>query len=158
MSRFTDAKQRTWIIEISIATISRIRSELDLDLLKVFDGNDNRANEIISDLVVMADCLYICCEEEATKQNIDSMEFGRGLHGEAVDAAVDAFLDALVNFFHGARRKAVEKMVSAALKVRKAVDEGIEQQVDMAIEKFEKTIDEKGVFGALSTEPQASSG
>jgi len=101
---FKDAEGREWIVRVTVATIKRIRDTIGLDIL---DG-ENSIALLSSDPVTLCDVLYLSCKDDADNRNVSDEEFGRALWGDALDAATNAFLEALADFFRNPRQRKEE--------------------------------------------------
>ena len=97
MKTFTDNAGRNWNIAIHVDAIRRVRAALDVNLTEVVNGHI--LERLVNDPILLVDILYVLCREQADAAGVSDAEFGRGLAGEAIDAAVAAFLDELASFF-----------------------------------------------------------
>lgn len=109
MKTFTDADDRKWTVAIDIPTARRVRDELDIDLLSALDGE--LLQRLSRDTYLLVDLLYVLCQEQAVAAGVTDQAFGSGIRGDAIDAATDAFLQALTDFFPR-RERAVLAQVS----------------------------------------------
>ena len=143
MHTFRDNAGRTWTVAIDIAAIKRVRSLLDIDLLEVLPGKGvpGRGLGIVDrDPVLFVDILYVLCKPEADRAEVTDEEFGRGLGGDALLAASDAFTEAFISFYPSPRdrkrmRRAVEHMSAMLEKRRDSLDSNLESTVEQAIER-----------------------
>ena len=112
MKTFSDNAGRLWVVSLNIDTVKRVRSLLEVDLLQVVEGK--LLERLVADPVLLCDILFVICKTEADARNVTDEDFGRGLAGDAIDAATKALLEELVDFFPlGKRRllgKALEKL------------------------------------------------
>jgi len=157
MKTFTDNEGRTWEISINVATIRRLRDALGVDLLKIVEPGNDLLERFSTDPVLLADCIFVLCREQARQRNISDEQFGQALAGDAIDAATSAFLEELVNFFPTSKRllltKILEKVRQATEKLTQAVSERIDQ---INVEKIvARSMQE--VSGSSSTSSQVSS-
>ena len=106
MSQFTDADDRRWSVVVTTVEITRVRDELEVDLLDV--GNEQLFHRLLDDHCLIVDVLHICCRDQCSDQDVDAVSFARGLRGDALDAAVQAFLSSYVSFFPKHRRAVLE--------------------------------------------------
>ncbi len=102
MPRFTDADGRDWLVQFTTVEAKRAREELDVDLLDV--GSEQLFDRLINDDCLIVDVLHLCCRQQCEQQNVDAVGFARGLRGDTLDAATEAFLEAYVSFFRKHRR------------------------------------------------------
>lgn len=110
MKTWTDNRQRTWVIEINVTTLKRIRDLAGVDLLEAIEGDV--LERLIRRPDELAAVLYAACQPAADTAGVTPENFGEGLAGDAIDAATEALLADLVAFFPRARRAVIDKAVA----------------------------------------------
>jgi hypothetical protein len=110
--RFTDNEGCDWVVSINVATVKRVRSMLDVDLLEILGGK--LLDRLIVDPVLLVDVVYVVCKPEADDAAINSEEFGRRMSGDAIAAATRALLEALASFFPSPKDRANLRAVLTA--------------------------------------------
>jgi hypothetical protein len=135
---FTDVRGRRWTLVLNFSLARRIKTIAGVDFVNYHDG---KALMIIQqDVERLVQVLWLLCEEQATGNSIDEEDFGRGLGGDEIEAAIGALEQCLLNFSRPATRPA---MVAIADKTREAVTRQTElirskvlsQKFDAALEK-----------------------
>ena len=122
MKAFTDAKGRSWEIELNIRQMKRVRDILGVDLVNVIqtrsDGSvaTDTIDRVANDPILLCDILWVLCEQQAKLAGVTDDDFGCSLAGDSIETATRAFLDELVDFFPGARRLILKKAVGLARK------------------------------------------
>ena len=111
MKPFHDSANRTWTVTINVDAIRRVRSLLDIDLLKVLDDGCKLLADLHDDPVLLVDVLYCLCKPQADAQNVTDEDFGRAMFGDAILHAHTAFIEELSDFFPSARQRAAIKKV-----------------------------------------------
>jgi len=109
MRTFTDNAGRAWTVSINVDAVRKVRAEAGVDLLEVADGK--LIDRLAEDPVLLCGAIYACCREQAEARNISPEDFGRAMAGDAIDAAVAAFLEDLVDFFPSRRRPVLRKVL-----------------------------------------------
>jgi hypothetical protein len=109
MRTFKDNAGRSWVVVINVDTIRRVRALVQVDLLKVLDGE--LVQKLAGDPVLLCDVLYAVLKPEADAQNISDVDFGRAMAGDAIEHATQAFLDAIADFFPPGKRNVLAKML-----------------------------------------------
>ena len=61
------------------------------------------------DPVLLVDLLYCICKVQADAAGVTDEEFGAGLAGDSIQAATDAFLDELIDFFPLGKRQILRR-------------------------------------------------
>lgn len=155
--RFTDERGDDWLIVVDIPLVKTIRAELDVDLLRVLD-DQTVLSALCDDVVRLVDLLFVCCRDQATKREIDDVEFGRRLHGDAVDRATSAFLAALCDFFPPAKRQTLRKILDKIHQVESKAHARAETLIESG--RFDQAIDaeldaaEAELFRRLEATPE----
>ena len=132
MKSFTDNAGRIWTIAVNVATIKRVRAicNVDLNAIVEMDEKNNPSTKLLeqlsSDPVLLVDVLYAVCKPEADAQGISDEEFGMAMAGDAIDHAATALLDEIVNFFPEAKRRALQKILSATRRFEKIAQQKLE--------------------------------
>ncbi len=103
---FTDTREREWRLELNYALAKRLRDITGLDFVNYHDGQALLAIHESDEKLVQV--LWLLCQERAIELGVDEEDFGRGLGGEALEAAITALEEALVNFSRPAKRQAIE--------------------------------------------------
>jgi hypothetical protein len=147
MHTFTDNQDRSWTIRVDVNAIKRVRKILSLDLNRLMHDKELLI-EIAQDTVLLVDLLYVLVEDQCKAKNVTDTDFGSALVGDAIDAASEALLKAIIDFFPMRRRKALQAALEAANKGQKLamdkLDEAISKGImDRQIEKELTKIDQE---------------
>lgn len=110
MHTFTDALDRSWSVEITVASLKRIRALAGVDLLEAAGGS--LLDRLVSDPVLLGDVLYAAVKPQADERKFSDEDFGRALAGDAIDRATTALLEEFVAFFPTPRRRILEKALA----------------------------------------------
>jgi hypothetical protein len=92
--KFTDADDREWPLTLDFPDVSRIKKLTNVDLL----SNDD-LTRCTGDLMLMVDVMYAGWKELADEREVTDEAFGR-LVSHSFEASVQAFNEALADFFH----------------------------------------------------------
>jgi hypothetical protein len=115
MKTFTDTAGRTWTLAISVNSVKRCRAFLGgFDLYTLVDEEFRGLAKLLGDPVPLVDVLYVLCKDEADARSLSDEDFGRGMAGDCLVAAADAFVAELADFFPDPQvRAALRKMMPA---------------------------------------------
>jgi hypothetical protein len=113
---FTDNKARAWNVAIDAPAIKRVRKELEVDLLDA-----GLLKRLSDDPVLLVDLLWVLVSPQAGTIGVTDEDFGRSLAGDAIDHATRAFLDALLEFLPGQKRRLMEAAVEKLRKLEETV-------------------------------------
>jgi hypothetical protein len=112
MHTFTDAKGRQWPIEINVAAVKLVRDLTGVNLYTLFGGDFADYSKLMADPVQLVDVLYVLCQRPAEAAGVTDEDFGRGMAGDALKAAADAFTQELISFFPKAQRETLGKLMT----------------------------------------------
>ena len=136
MKSFTDNKGRTWTIEVTVATIKRVRAlcKVDLNSIVELDKNNKPSAELLEQLstdpVLLVDVLYAVCKPQADKLGITDEDFGEAMAGDAIEHATSALLEEVIDFFPEAKRMVMRKILSAIRKFSEAAKRKLETELN----------------------------
>ena len=160
MATFTDKVGRVWTVEISVDTVKRVRTVLDIDLLSIADRESDVLEKLLDDPVMLCNVLFVVVEPQAKEAGVSDEDFGRSLFGDVLDDATKAFLMGLADFFPRRRRELLKAALSK-------VDEVVDRLSDLAEKRLtsgeldrelEKVVESAlAKFGSSSTTLPASS-
>ena len=128
MKTFRDNQAREWALTITIDAVKRVRSLLGVNLLDVAGGN--LLEQLVSDPVLLCDCVYALVKPEADQRNVSDEEFGRAMAGDAIEQATTALLEELVDFFPQPRRGVLKKALAKLRTVEQTAVAIAEQRLD----------------------------
>ncbi len=153
VKQFTDSNGRDWSISITISQVKKLRDRCDVDL--VADNLGETLQQLGSDPVALCDCIYNLCEDQIEKAGLSPEQFGEALAGDSIDAATDAFLDALVEFTPKKKRAILRGVLN---KLHQAEDRAISAAMTyLESNEFESELKSALEFGPKSTDSPALS-
>jgi hypothetical protein len=159
MQTFNDTQGRAWQVDVTVETIKRVKGLLGLDLLEIVGGD--LAERLSTDPILLCDVLYAVCKPEAEQRNVSDEEFGRGLAGDAIDAATGALLEALVDFFPKLRRGLLKTALGRLTELQtRAVELAEKRLKDPALEKrleviLDESLEAPKSSGSASSSPES---
>ncbi len=142
MKSFRDNVGRTWDVEITTWSVKQVASRTGFQIGSLLNDHMAGFTELASDPVKFVDVMFVLCGEQAAKVGITEEQFFRGLTGDALEAAYEAFRGAFADFSPSHLRK-ILNAVSAKAKVAQ------DQATEKVLQKIE-TID-------LLREPESAS-
>lgn len=124
MKIFKDNSGREWRISITVETIKRVRSLCGVNLLDAIkiekDGvKADLIDQISNDPVLLVDIIYSICRPQAEEEKVSDVQFGESMTGDTVDAATDALLEELINFFPEAKKKVLRLVLESARRLKR---------------------------------------
>jgi hypothetical protein len=138
---------------MNLAAVKRVRGLVGVDLYKLVEDGYQALARLASDPVALADVLYCLVKDEADARGITDEEFGRGLAGDAILLAANAFVEELIDFFPDARTRAsLRKVVTAGRKVR----DRLLDHAEALIEKIDPEAEAKNLIASFGSSPASS--
>jgi hypothetical protein len=138
MRVFKDNAGRSWSISVNIASAKRVRDVLKFDLLDLAGGNI--FDRLGDDPILAANVLWVLVMPDAAKLGVTDEQFGEALGGDAFDAATDALVEEVFDFFPQRKRKVLGNLKEKFTLFQTRQLELAEKQVatldDQAIEKL----------------------
>jgi hypothetical protein len=125
---FIDSSGRVWVVDISVATIKRVRTLTGINLLEVIQGE--LIEQLSSDPILLADCLYAVCQPQAVREGVSDETFGQALAGDVIDRATTALLEGLIEFFPEPKRRLLEKATAKYRQVQTQALALVEARLD----------------------------
>lgn len=129
---FKDNEGREWTISVNVATIKRVRSLLNVNLIA--DDLKKVIGDILGDPVLLVDLLYVVCKQQADERNLPSEAFGAAMYGDCIHAATVAFLEELTDFTPYPRdrvrlRRVIQEINNTIVKAADYLDKMLEAEL-----------------------------
>jgi len=161
MKIFKDNNGREWKISITVETIKRVRSLCGVNLLDAIkiekDGvKADLIDQISNDPVLLVDIIYCICRPQAEEEKISDQQFGESMIGDTVDAATDALLEELINFFPEAKKKVLRLVLESARRLRRQASETVDNLISSGLLQKNLSQMENDVSASFTKLPGAS--
>jgi hypothetical protein len=122
MRVFTDSRGRQWALEITVASLKRVKAACGADLYALADDGLKPLAALLADVVKLVDVLFVLARDAGGKPPDSDESFAEGLGGDALGNAADAFVDALIDFFPKERaRTALQRLRDKSRQVAEAL-------------------------------------
>ena len=161
MKIFKDSNGREWKVVITVETVKRVRSLCGVNLLDAvkFEENGVKADlidRISNDPVLLVDIMYCICRPQAEAEKVSDVDFGEHMTGDTVEAATDALLEELVNFFPEAKKKILRLILESAKRLKAQANRTVDELI--ASGKFQQEIDrmEKNASESFTSSPASA--
>ncbi|MCJ7543370.1 MAG: hypothetical protein MUP47_02200 [Phycisphaerae bacterium] len=117
MKTFTTTDpDRLWNVAIDVNALRRLRAAVHVDLMEAIQGD--LLDKLAADPVLLVDVLWVLCREQAEAAGITDEQFGGAVIGDVIEAATDALLEELADFFPQRRRKVLRMAKEKAAKLQ----------------------------------------
>ena len=120
MREFKDKDGRGWQVLIDVGQIELVRDVLQVDLYGLFS---DEAKRLFSDPVLLVDVLFVLCRNQAETRKMSDVDFGRSFDGDTLEAAADALLEEVLNFFPSSRRRVLRATVDKSRELATTMQE-----------------------------------
>jgi hypothetical protein len=130
MRPFKDTAGRQWEVAINVATIRRVREFLKFDLLGVFDDGMKPLAELLADACRFVDVLFVLVKPQADAAKVSDESFGAAMGGDSLQAANEAFLEELADFFPSQRADTIRRLLAETKKVATILETRANKQLD----------------------------
>ncbi|HZT79627.1 MAG TPA: hypothetical protein VFA26_05380 [Gemmataceae bacterium] len=115
MASFTDEKSRTWQVPINVGAVRRVRDRLGINLYALIEDRAKGLGQLLGDPLRLMEVVGVLCEEQIARAGISREDFEAGLAGDALEAATEAFVQGLVDFFPNPKvRETLRRVVAKA--------------------------------------------
>lgn len=180
--KFTDELNRSWVIDINVGTLKRIKAHTGIvldDLIGTVKASARTANraeaerlareaqqplrDLMDDTSRFMDLLYAILQPDAAKANppISQDDFDAGFRGPTIAAAHAPFLQALHDFFPQAPKKALTRGLIEEMRAMRLTGEaGLKRIEEMASKMSDAEVTRianQEMDAAMSEEPSSKS-
>jgi len=121
MPSFKDRHGLSWDIELTVSAAKRVKNLCGVDLYEALDGK--LIGRLASDVALVADVIYCILKPEADARSLTDEQFGESLDGQAMGEAMDAFMEALADFFARPDQRRVVREISRKINATMAIAE-----------------------------------
>ncbi|HRF02748.1 MAG TPA: hypothetical protein PLI18_19730 [Pirellulaceae bacterium] len=162
MATFVDNRGRRWVIRITIPAAKHIRDAMSIDLLKFASDGEGVEIRKLTDVFAFQEVLF------HTSQLSDGgsctfEEFSELIGLEQLEAAMEPWFEALVDFFPPSRRELLKRIVAEGKRVADAETKKLNELIASGVIDAElKSAGDKeiarieSIFGSTSTDSPAS--
>lgn len=98
MASFKDASGKEWSVSLDAPAIMAIRAECDPDFMLEREGQEGTYDRLQRDPVLLCRVIYHVCAKQRLSSGITEQAFYEQVIGDAIDAASQALLDAMLLF------------------------------------------------------------
>lgn len=136
MRSFKDSKGQTWDLDIHVRACKEVKGLTGVDLPGLFGDDARGFKELMNDPCQLVDVLWVLVRAQAESRNVSDEVFGRSLGGDSLEAAAEAFTEALVDFFPPKNRELIRKMTQKGKVL-------LDRKMDLALAKIDALTDEE---------------
>jgi len=113
MATFRDATGREWPLTITYGASRALKGDAGCDLSDVANDGEKLARVLFGDPDALVRVLWVLVRDRAAAAGVSEGQFFDALDPAAMDAASDALMEAITDFFHRRRAGAVKSHLPA---------------------------------------------
>lgn len=148
MRTFTDTAGRTWTVTVNTDAIKRVRGLTDVDLLGLLEGG--LLERFYRDPILVCDVVYALCKPQADQHDLGESAFLQAMAGDAIDHALQALLEEVVDFCPSRRDR------DTLRHVLEATQKGMDRARDLIEARLQSGHLDQAVEHALATAMNSS--
>ncbi|HEY1191911.1 MAG TPA: hypothetical protein VGE74_30045 [Gemmata sp.] len=115
MSRFRDNVQREWSIVIDVVEMEKVHQRTGVTIWHLLKDGLAELRALQANPILFVRVLYVLCEGQAEKLGVTPEQFGRGLSGDALSDAYEAFLGAYADFSPSHLRPLIRQLMAKSI-------------------------------------------
>jgi hypothetical protein len=113
VQKFKDNAGRDWIIAINVPSVDRVLAATDVDLFSIIEDSGTLFKKL-GNVRTLVRVLYVLCEPQVQKLNLQPEDFAAAIAGDALDSATKALLEDLTGFFQQDQRRTLKAVLVKA--------------------------------------------
>ena len=137
MASFKDNMQREWNLSISVATIKRVKELTGVNLGLLLNDEMALLQRVLGDPIELVNVVYAICVNDCERLGVTDEQFGESLAGDSIEHCIDAFMEAVIDFFPSRQGKILKAIVRKTNELRDALAKELEDQIE---EKYSQTL------------------
>lgn len=170
MRQFKDGQDRTWDVTVTVATLRRVRNELQgpdgtrFELMDLASVGSPAFQRVMEDPIELCDVLYAVCLPQAKERGLDADRFGELLAGDVLREATNALLGSIADFspspaIRAALGREMNALMEATERVHRKIGEAMDETtLTTAIEEaYEASLRQGATTGTPASERPGSS-
>lgn len=136
MKSFRDTAGTEWKLSVNVLTIKRVLDDTGLRLTDIF-STEQKISQFFSDDVKFCEVLWAIVKPQAEEDGSTAEQFFGAIDGTVIEAALDALLEEVADFFQEPRRSLLRRVLAKfRVAQEKLTTEGV-----LAVEKTLETAD-----------------
>jgi hypothetical protein len=125
-----------FVIEISMATVKRVRQLLGVNVLDILGTGDDLGGYITDDVKIV-DVLCAVCRPQLERLGMSDEDFGRGFDQEALVNATNTLMDEVKDFFLEPRKGLLARAIAKARAIAAEMDRRQVAAAELALSKLD---------------------
>lgn len=139
MHKFVDTKGDEWPVEVTYGEIAKVKNELGINLVELFDDNATALADIADSPELIVSVTFCLVEKYADAKGIGPEDFAYRMGGDVLLAALDAIVKATIDFFPNPRRR--ESLAGIYSRLQEAGNKAIESMTPVILRGIDKAME-----------------
>lgn len=135
MRFFKDKNGKQWDVELTPATIKRVKGLTGVNLYGLLQNNAELFRQIANDPEQRVNVLFAMVSAQASRDGVTDEQFAELLDGPAFEAASDALIESFADFFTGQKDALLAALNKSRRLTKLATDEAVRRINDPADEE-----------------------
>ena len=141
MSTYQDSNKNEWPLEIVTKTVREIKKTVKdaegepVDLMACVNGN--LTFKLLTDPCLLVDILWTICKPYAETKGMTYDQFAAAHKGAVLDAGLEAFMEALGDFFPTPLKAALKEMYSRTKELQQTAIKAMIQSLDKSVQAIQ---------------------
>lgn len=116
MASFKDKFDRDWVLSLDAPAIRAVQQEFQG--VNLADPEGKVFEALAADPCLLVDVLWVLCREQSQAAGLTEPQFAKALVGDTIEAATDALLAAITDFFPRRKRDLLTAVTAKNQKLR----------------------------------------
>lgn len=148
MSKFVDGKGTEWKLSLDVGLIQEVKDETGVDL-SIVSKDSSWITALFADAGKLVSILHLVCQDQIKELGLSPRDFARRFTGEVLEAAGDALVGSIADFFPRSR---------TAKALRENLPKLLAKAEDQMIRKIEEAVNKPLPDSPSPTTSPASAG
>jgi hypothetical protein len=134
MPTFQDGEGREWSIALSVGMVAKLRTDAKFDIGKSIT-DPKLVQALFEEPETVGKALWVLIERQARERKVEPEDFAFSLTADALEGAINALIEAMVDFFLPSRQrqKVKDKLPEMFAKANEKVNQQITDAIDRAM-------------------------
>lgn len=128
MAKFTDLAGREWKVEVNTWTLKTVREATGFEIARLLNDDMRRLKEVAEDPVRFCEVLRALCAGQ--HKDLPEEDFMRGMAGDPLEEAFEAFMTAYADFYPSQRGKVLRALARKEKELGQALTEQALKAID----------------------------
>jgi len=111
MRSYKDLKNNTWQVEVTAATLKRVKGLAGVDLSTLVGNGWGEFAKLTGDVIAFIEVMYATVKPQADAQGVTEEQFLEAHAGDVIQQAAFALQESIIDFFPDSRQREIQRTV-----------------------------------------------